>query len=288
MKFIRHLLSHLMFIMLVGGILSIYYFRYQVLPEGYVNKIDFYAGKVHPALLALSSPQVEGKDIYPYKISTSNEVLSHLDKRDKSLVKEKKHDGAVVTNEDENPGLIEVEVKNSVVLTREDLDTAKIMLAASEVSNKLLKNVGVADKGTEYKPELVADSLQEEKTSETRGVDKNPEMKTISSDNDLASYKDILLQARIAFSREDFKLAVRKYKELILLESYEADFHGELGNVYYAMGNWSMAGNMYYEAALRLIENGQLSQVGYLQRVIQGLNEGYAKKLENRLLKASH
>ena len=78
------------------------------------------------------------------------------------------------------------------------------------------------------------------------------------------------------------EVAIEKYNELIELED-EADFHGELGNVYYAMGKWQQAGSSYYEAAVRLIDSGQLAQVGYLQRVIQGLDAEHAEKLAKQL-----
>lgn len=113
------------------------------------------------------------------------------------------------------------------------------------------------------------------------------ETKPVSNDRQAADYKQILTDARSAYVISDFNAAIEKYKELIDLEGHEADFYGELGNVYYAMGNWSMAGEYYYEAALRLIEKGKTSQLSYLHRVIQGLDAGRAEKLSQQIAKKS-
>lgn len=98
-----------------------------------------------------------------------------------------------------------------------------------------------------------------------------------------ADSTQLLAQARQAFWYGDMASSEQYYLELSNIENQDADVFGELGNVYYAQGKWKQAGEAFYQAALRLHESGQTSQLHYLQRVINGLDAEQGKKLSQQL-----
>ena len=106
-------------------------------------------------------------------------------------------------------------------------------------------------------------------------------------DNDQAvaatAHDDLLNQARTAYANGNPDQAVKLYEELSELNAEDPNIPGELGNVFYAQGKWQQAGVAYYEAATRLMAHGQVGQVEYLYRVIQGLDQESAEKLRSQL-----
>jgi len=297
MKFLRHLLSHIMFLILISGIVAIYYFRSQVMPGEYVEKINHYAEKVHPAVLAFkyarqqvlvsnAPEQQESSVIFEKLIEVVEEVAN---KEEVNGVKDELVSEVTVPDEP-----VEILIKEEVIAP---VSIVSVVPDHAE-AEPLLVDVPVADKVVvePVNPDLVI-SEPVEKLEKTADKEKtNPaveiapakekevivtvqEAKDQSADVATADYKMMLQSARSLFQNRKFKESISKYKELIELESHEADFHGELGNVYYGAGNWSMAGKAYYEAAVRLMDKGDLSQVSYLQRVLQGLDKDRAYKL---------
>ena len=116
-------------------------------------------------------------------------------------------------------------------------------------------------------------------------VDPDEVMTGDSSDQALAGVNDLWVQARAAYGRGDMAGALKHYLALSEQEADNPDVFGELGNVYYARGNFPEAGQAYYEAAIRLLELGQMGQVDYLVRVIEGLSPDNAAKLKQRLIR---
>ncbi len=94
---------------------------------------------------------------------------------------------------------------------------------------------------------------------------------------------ELLRSARHHFWLGEFSESVSAYRKLIEMDPEEANVLGELGNVYYAMGQWKQAGQAYYAAAERLLARGRLEPVYYLHYVIQGLDPELAEKLKNRM-----
>ena len=332
MKFIRRILSHMMFIILLAGIVAIYYVRHQVFPENIVEKINHYAAMAHPSLVSFKNERFN-----PVVVVSKERVAA--EKRDLVSSVERVEDTAVVVvDRVEEPVVVEITDKPEVaiktdiaaveivseesliaeVLTKEPMTTiAEPVVEMVVVENKVDENpielkqivqkeivVADADKADKEIKVKAADTLADKSVvkPETNdpAVEKQlsagkdlkaalpvpvVEVEAVSSDRQAADYKQILTDARSAYIDSDFNAAIEKYKELIDLEGHEADFYGELGNVYYAMGNWSMAGEYYYEAALRLIEKGNTSQISYLHRVIQGLDAGRAEKLSQQITK---
>jgi len=283
MRFIRHILSHLVLIILITGVATVYYFRNQVLPESYVQKIDLYAGKIHPGLVALVSPLpvvVEEEKAQPEEAVAEvlNENISSPEKVEETNVADDAEINKLaeeIETEQEANELVEITAAEPVMEP-----VVEIKEQAEVVSEKTI--------AMEEQPSEVVEAKTIEKQV---AVEKTPEpVKNIvepvaSKDQEAADYKKILNEARMAYGKGDVKLSIKKYNELVELENHEADFYGELGNVYYATGNWDKAGASYYEAAIRLIDKGQIAQVDYLQKVIQGLDAERAGKLAIQLSK---
>lgn len=116
-------------------------------------------------------------------------------------------------------------------------------------------------------------------------TEKDDEETKGSSDQDSVGIDDLWRQARTAYGQGDLAAALQHYLTLSEQESDNPDVFGELGNVYYARGNLPEAGQAYYEAAVRLIELGQMRQINYLVRVIEGLSPDSATKLKQRLMR---
>ncbi len=98
--------------------------------------------------------------------------------------------------------------------------------------------------------------------------------------------KEILFMARQSFWNGNAHDSEKLYLDLIKVDDSDPDAYGELGNVYYTQGKWKQAGEAYYEAALRLLaikDDKTDERVGYLLRVIQGLDTESAEKLKNKI-----
>ena len=286
----------MMFIILVAGIIAVYYFRNQILPAEYVQKVDLYAGKVHPELVAIASPlkvnQQQAAVENKYQESERVAVVDTVPEPEAQAEVAEEQEVFIIESEAAVPAPVNEEPKETVAESNE----AEKMVTINEPENAQTdKNTLVAEAKTVIEEVAASEVPQAEKQPEVETVaeaEKNiivataeaaTENKPVSLDKEAASYKEILHAARTAYVNSKFKVAVEKYKELIALEDHEADFYGELGNVYYAMGNWDKAGETYYEAAQRLIESGKVSQVYYLQRVLQGLNKDLATKLSQQM-----
>ena len=116
-------------------------------------------------------------------------------------------------------------------------------------------------------------------------VDEDEVLAKGSSDQDFIGIDELWLQARAAYGRGDLATATQHYLALSEQQSDNPDVFGELGNVYYARGNFPQAGEAYYKAAIRLLELGQMGQMQYLVRVIEGLSPDNAAKLKQRLMR---
>ena len=312
MKFLRHLLSHIMFFILIAGIVAIYYFRNQVVPAEYVDNINHYAEIIHPSLRTFKHTEKELLVVHvkesPLPDVAVNEqaeieaeVVKEITEKVEEQVERKPEEANYVNPE---PDMVvekeeASELKTEVVVKEEN--TAPLIVVPlkesrdKNLAQKSLIDVPFADKEVEDVEKPVAvepvPKIKEKvnvvvaavPVKEIEKVETVNDAVVQSSDEAAADYKMMLQSARSLFQNKKFKESIDQYKELIELENHEADYYGELGNVYYAMGSWNMAGEAYFEAAQRLIETGDLSQVYYLQRVLQGLDKNRAEKLKTHL-----
>lgn len=283
MKLIRHILSHLLLITILFGLVSIYYYRHQVLPDGYAQKIDLYAEKIHPELKSFARKKQLQSDTRQAVVESQkgNESVAlkpelvepesvEITETDQSATPEQTAMAEQVI-EKEQPTTSDIAISDVPVAEEEKLQTP--------IENTVTEEFSVKEDVTSIVSSVVTGS----EGQPIAGKNENNE-NTLTMDKDAASANDLLRAARQAFQQGNMDAATEKYNELVELENDEADFYGELGNVYYAMGSWDKAGVAYYEAATRLIEEKQFSQVAYLQRVIQGLDAERAEKLAARLM----
>lgn len=95
--------------------------------------------------------------------------------------------------------------------------------------------------------------------------------------------QELLSQARQAYWQHNYDDAEAAYRQLLEINPDNPDWYGELGNLYYATGKWKLAGEAYYQAATRLWQTGRTAQLGYLLRVLKGLDPDLADKLEQEM-----
>ncbi len=98
----------------------------------------------------------------------------------------------------------------------------------------------------------------------------------------VATSYQVLAAAREAYWLRDYALAEQKYQDLIALEPGNPDGYGELGNMYFSQGDWEQAAAAYYEAGVRLVDQGLVREARQLVEVIRGLNGSQADALEQR------
>jgi len=92
-----------------------------------------------------------------------------------------------------------------------------------------------------------------------------------------------LAAAREAYWLRDYAGAENHYRLLIELEPDNPDWHGELGNMYFAQGQWAQAAAAYYEAGVRFLNDGMVEQARQMVNVIRGLNGAEADDLETQI-----
>jgi tetratricopeptide (TPR) repeat protein len=98
---------------------------------------------------------------------------------------------------------------------------------------------------------------------------------------------ELLAAAREAYWLRDYEGAEKYYLQLIEVEPDNPDGYGELGNMYFAQGQWEQAAVAYYDAGVRMINEGMTVQARQLVDVIRGLNGGQADELEKQVDAAS-
>jgi hypothetical protein len=108
-----------------------------------------------------------------------------------------------------------------------------------------------------------------------------------AGDSDGKKAYELLAAAREAYWLHDFEMAETHYQQLIQMEPDNPDGYGELGNMYFAQGQWEQAAAAYYEAGVRLLETGMVEEARQMVDVIRGLNGAQADDLQERINAAS-
>lgn len=82
-----------------------------------------------------------------------------------------------------------------------------------------------------------------------------------SADLGQASAVDMLRMAREAYWNNGLEESAEIYNELIKLEPNVVEYKGELGNVYWKLGNQKKAAELYADIALPMIQRGNVDRV---------------------------
>jgi len=105
-----------------------------------------------------------------------------------------------------------------------------------------------------------------------------PSTAAVGSSSEKTAY-ELLAVAREAYWLRDYDEAEKLYQQLIQLEPDNPDGYGELGNMYFAQGQWEQAAAAYYEAGVRMVNDGMVVEARQLVDVIRGLNGSQADEL---------
>jgi Tfp pilus assembly protein PilF len=92
-----------------------------------------------------------------------------------------------------------------------------------------------------------------------------------------------LTEARQAFWARDMAKAERLYRKITKADEANISAWGELGNIYYLQSRWQDAAAAYTEAALRLVDKGDIPQAMYLQQLVSRLDGKQAQRIHERL-----
>lgn len=93
----------------------------------------------------------------------------------------------------------------------------------------------------------------------------------------------LLAQARDAYWVGDYELAKTVYEQALAIGKDDPAPYGELGNVYFAQGDWDAAADAYLQAAQRLLAQDRVSEAKHLVLVLQGLNSKHADRLREAI-----
>ncbi len=274
MRILRHFLSHLFLILFLVTVVGMFYYRGMLFPVHVVERINGLVEKVYPPAVTFASKRdyfwsYRGKriavfdDLAPAKTTQADKKVvveePELEQPEKNVAEQQEKVTVVTSVETENkPAQAEVTEKET------EKEKAEELRAKADIV-KLSKTA---------KPEAEVSQQIEE-----------PEkpVSVVVKDSQGSSERELFITARKAYQQGDLKKAENVYQQLVELDGDNPDTYGELGNIYYAQGKWDKAGQAYYQAAVRLVDEGNLQQVAYLQRVISGLNIEYAEKLQQKL-----
>ncbi len=266
MKLLRYLLSHGLFILILLVLALAYYYRTHLFPAQVNAQIDavvqkpvawanILSEKWHNTFSEQTEPQpVAEQNVSPQQPDTPMVIAA---------------DEPAVEPELPVPSTLptQLPVINEEVPVQEPPDENEIASTTNET--EATTEVAVAEV-TEEQDLLPVEAPSPE-------VSEQAETATASSD-------DLLNEARFAFLQGQPDQAISLYKKLTQVKPDDPNVYGEMGNVFYSQGQWKQAGSAYYEAANRLLAQGQTGQVQYLYRVIQGLDQKSAEKLRQELV----
>jgi hypothetical protein len=97
----------------------------------------------------------------------------------------------------------------------------------------------------------------------------------------------VLEAARESYWLRDYATAEKQYNDLISMDPDNPDGYGELGNMYFSQGEWGKASAAYYEAGVRLLQQGMITEAQQLVEVIRGLKGTQADALEEKVKESS-
>ena len=295
MNLLRHILSHLLLITFLVAIVLAYYFRPVVFPDTVNSKINGWVESVYPPAVRLvyHQPQQQEQanktvmqpavpvDITP-TVKTETATINNEEASTPIEIKEKEVEAVVAAV---------VEKMKDYVQEAEEMPTAETSiqeqpetLAVTPIKQEQPETLAVVPT-KEEQPEALTQTnaqpalVEAEKSSAAVPELVQEERSVVASDQDVVTEQGLLAAARQAYQQQDIDGAIKKYSQLTELDEHSPNAFGEMGNIFYMQGKWQEAGAAYYEAAVRLVESGQMQQVAYLYNVIQGLDRTKAEQL---------
>lgn len=148
--------------------------------------------------------------------------------------------------------------------------------------NKVSENCPANDPLTNKRGVSISRAIDLEDQLKSNAGDSSPG-NGLADDKSAESVRELLKSARMAYWSGDIQSAEKLYLYLANIEDSNPDVYGELGNIYYAQGEWKQAGQAYYEAAVRLLAINKGDQVSYLLQLIQGLDSDSAQLLRQKI-----
>jgi hypothetical protein len=184
-------------------------------------------------------------------------------------------------------GVEDTAAQAETVANDADVDSSAATGSVATQAEAVPEVVETLEVVAEEEAEPVADTVTETPPDTTRDAavdqaDAVPAPTTAPPVAEGVSAYQVLAAAREAYWLRDYALAEQKYQDLIALEPGNPDGYGELGNMYFSQGNWEQAAAAYYEAGVRLVDQGLIREARQLVEVIRGLNGSQADALEQK------
>ncbi len=95
--------------------------------------------------------------------------------------------------------------------------------------------------------------------------------------------ESLLLSARKAFWSRDFDRAIAFYQRLIEQNPDNPDYLGELGNIYYNLNRFDRAAELFQQAGLLLVQQGDLARARQLLPELAALDPERGRQLQQAL-----
>ena len=248
MKILKYLLNYISLFMIVLIVFTLVYFRVEIFPNNINKSIDSGITLLENQF-DIDIPQYHHTDNNVEKLSVNESVEDTAEGSESLAVIDKSSDNTEISNNN---------VKDDEI--SQSIESAPIVASVPQVIEAPVINPVINDKSAV-------------ETSTSNAVVNHVDSSVIT-----------LNKARQAYWHGQIKASEDYYIELTKNDNKNPDVYGELGNIYYMQGKWKQAGDAYYEAAIRLIDQKQYAQVNYLLRVIQGLNPNVARKLQKKML----
>lgn len=287
MKLIRYLLSHALLLAFFLALGFIYYNRAQLFSDDINVRFDNTVQRGIAFVRAFpeqSEPVVQTSESSQVAEFSSTDVEAAQTEPVLSLpVDEAVADTSTAApTTDADKQQVEITTQTATVTTTENLETESTGELDGQTAEAISQAEPAISETTSIPETVVAQSTE---TTDSMQAAEQEQVSAVATDKEAAekSNAELLNQARLAFQSGDTKKSIRLYKELSDLNPDDPNAYGELGNVLYSQGRWQQAGQAYYEAATRLLQQRQIGQVQYLYRVIHGLDRESAEKLRSQM-----
>ena len=288
--FIYKILSKGLLILLLSCLATLYYYRAQLFPEGYDMIV---AEPVADEPQAVPREKVEEKlESVPASAPETMPLAEVIDPSRNStpdLPGQDSDEAATAQgNPSAEPAIVVVQPAATVMAAvtethadKEDNNHAPdSRVEADEVASDTRVETVLADGRDAATVEQTAE-MSEFRFAPIAETSAPPPLPTMPvSEGPSSDPKALLSQARDAYWVGDYDIAEPAYQQVIALNQDDPTAYGELGNIYFAQGEWDVAADTYLQAAQLLLAQGRVAEAKHLILVLQGLNNKHADRLE--------